>query len=153
MFHDRPILTLAQVRQWEERSTEIETQMVRLRDEAADLARKLEAARVLMGGVQEEEAKASRPDETSSSGGDGVPTSVLRAVTALEGSPRPAEIRGWIKANIPTAYEKLQRSPTYLYTALLRHAQQGRLVKEGDGYRLPASSARAETGAGDPGSL
>jgi hypothetical protein len=152
MFHDRPILTLTQVRQWERRLTEIEALTTKLSEEATDLTRKLEAARVLMGDVTDGETKASPAGNGEGVSPDGgVPASVLRAVEALNGTaPKPADLKNWIKVNIPSAYEKLQRSPTYLYTALLRHVQMGRLVKEGDGYGLPTSSAQAETGGVAP---
>jgi hypothetical protein len=150
MLDNKLILTAAQVqqlRQWQARSAQIETAMSKLRDEAADIARKLEAAKVLMGGAAEEEVQTS---DGVAQEEEGVPITVLRAVGTIGGAPKPAQIRDWIKANVPSAAEKLQRTPTYLYTALLRHSQQGRLIKDGEGYRLPTSSARAGTGGVAP---
>lgn len=71
---------------------------------------------------------------------------VLVAVGAMKGTPKAAAIRRWISINNPEVAAKLEASPAYLYTTLMRHVRGRRLAKRGKGYRLPISSPKGETG-------
>lgn len=148
---DRPLLTLAQVREWQARHTEIGREMQTLQAEQGFLARKLEAAKILMGDIPAlSEGTADGPNEPHSSenvAGTSLADAALQAVEALGNLPRPEAIKAWISERYPDLAEKLKSSPNYFYTVLIRHVQKGRLVREGTGYRLAASSPQGETGA------
>jgi len=159
--HDKPILTLAQVQNWQIRMAEIANSIRAMQEEAADLTRKLDAAKVIMGELPEPHeseqmtmveivpptpARQASPDATS------VTASVVAAVGALGHRAKPPAIRQWISDNRPLASEKLQTTPQYLYSVLKRLRAGKRLIKERGVYRVPASSPRGEAGAGDPGS-
>ena len=75
---------------------------------------------------------------------------VVTAIEAMGGVPRPVEIRTWIRENGPTPAIRMQADKPYFYCVLMRQAKNGRLVKVGEGYRLPARSAQAEAGGWSP---
>lgn len=159
MNNDRPILTLAPlVREWLARISQIDADLRGMTEERDTLIRKVEAAKVLMGGIPEEEGLSvesalEEPQKAAQDGhDDSWPSAVLSAVADLGGCPKPALIRRWITKNNPIMAAKLEASPAYFYTVLMRLVRGGRLAKRGKGYRLPTSSPRGETGARDPGS-
>jgi hypothetical protein len=146
---DRPLLTLAQVRAWQARRREIGGAIQALRDEDADIERKLDAVYVLMGELpadDTEAAEAQQQEPENESDGELFPQTVLNAVSALGGAPLPMAIRHWIKAHGPTQKSRERADSQYFYTCLMRHAERGYLIKVGSGYSLPSSSAEAETG-------
>ena len=59
-------------------------------------------------------------------------------------------IRYWIAKNNPAVDAKLNASPAYFYTVLVRHTRAGRLAKRSRGYRLPQNSPKGETGGMAP---
>jgi hypothetical protein len=165
---DRPLLTLAQVRAWEARIQEIAAAVQALRDEEAQLSRKLEAVHVLVDDLSAvdvchieiapqqpiqtaTERPANEEEDTRKRGA--FPDAVIMAISTIGGAPLPKTIRAWLRENGATAFIRGKADTQYFYTSLMRHAENGRLIKVGDGYRLPTSSAQAETGVGDPGSL
>ena len=78
---------------------------------------------------------------------------VVATIKSIGGQARPATIKERL-AQAPTGSyaSKLAQGP-YFYTVLMRLTRAERLVKEDGLYRLPTSSAQAETGVGAPGSL
>jgi hypothetical protein len=153
---DRPVLTYSQVREWQRRIAEIPLHIAALQAESVEIGRKLEAAKVIMGGdlsndrveVAEQASFAVFADP-SEQRDDPFPDTVLKAVGTLSGAPKPAEIKQWIVEHGTESAAKAAAKP-YFYTVLMRHARTGRLIKEGDGYRLPSSSPEGEAGGGDP---
>jgi hypothetical protein len=157
---DDPILTYAQVRAWQARRNEIDNHIQALQDEHIALSRKLEAVRVIMGDLPTLDGEQGEPktehaplDQEDSEGSEPFPETVLLAVGALGGAPIPRMIRRWLKENGSTAATRARADAPYFYTTLMRHAAGGRLIKEGEGYRLPTSSPQGEAGADDPGRL
>ena len=155
VLYDKPILTMAQVREWQARSAEIAVAMRAMNEEMAGLARKLEAAKILIGELPEMEIAVStelppaergetEPDQTHA---ESLSDAALDAVAALGNVPRPDAIKKWIVESRPAHRERLASSPNYFYTVLIRHVQKGRLIREGNGYRLPTSSPQGEAGA------
>jgi len=155
MSGDRPVLTYSQVREWQHRVGEIAVQVMALQEESATLIRKLDAARVIMGDLPSDEAgnaaQMSRaeilPVKERELGDQSLSDEVLKAVDALPGSPKPGQIKQWIiERGLGDIAEKAAQP--YFYTVLMRHARTGRLIKDGDGYRRPASSPKGEAGEG-----
>jgi hypothetical protein len=153
--NDEPILTRTQVRAWQDRLDEISAYLMALHDEAAVLTRKLDAAKVLMEDMPPshigilKNLDANADDEESSDSQtrreDQLSNVVIRAVTAIPGSPKPSEIKNWILCHSNSPQETLEKAKQpYFYTVLMRHTQKGRLFKDGDGYRLPPSSPEGE---------
>lgn len=143
---DEPILTIAQVMNWQRRMLELTSQVHDLQEEIAGLGRKLDAAKVLMGGLpMVTEAPKGEPAEIETANEENIADAVLTAVDALGDLPSPAQIREWIWKEKPTLVPKMKRSPNYFYTVLLRHVQKKRLIKVGSGYRRV--SPHGETGA------
>ncbi len=158
--NDAPILTRTQVRAWQDRLDEISAYLMALHDEAAVLTRKLDAAKVLLeeipvshiGILKNLKSDADEdPNESLTRREDQLSNVVIRAVTALPGSAKPSEIKQWIFDHLAGPQDTIEKAkqPSF-YTVLMRHAQKGRLIKEGDGYRLPTSSAQAEAGGVAP---
>jgi hypothetical protein len=156
---DRPLLTLGHVRAWEARRQEIVDAMRTLQEEDAKLARKLEAAQVFMTDLAPDNVaedvvpvgQQSADDEDGDARERGVfPDEVLHAVSMIGGSPLPKTIRSWLRQNGSTPFVRDRADKQYFYTTLMRHAENGRLIKVGEGYSLPTSSAQAETGGVAP---
>lgn len=154
---DEPILMRSQVRAWQARREEIAEVVQALRDEDAALAHKLDAVRVILGDVPADDiagdavVPAATAEPVAGEAGEpqqkrSFPDSVLAAVGALGGAPRPNEIRTWLCERGATDAIRYQAAKPYFYAVLMRHAAAGRLIKVGDGYSLPTSSAQAEAG-------
>ncbi len=153
---DRPVLTYSQLREWQRRIAEIAVQAAALQAESLMLGHKLDAAKVIIGGdlPLDDEAElatqASVPEELDKDEtGDPFPEVVLKAVAALGGAPKPSDIKQWI-TKYGTGAAPHKATQAYFYTVLMRHARAGRLIKEGDRYRLPTSSPEGETGGWAP---
>lgn len=154
MSDDRPVLTYSQVREWQRRFAEIPLHIAALQTESLDIGRKLEAAKVIMGDIPNDKVaiseKASFTEALTGSpqqSDDPFPEIVLKAVDAIKGAPKPAEIKRWVIKHGAASAAETAAKP-YFYTVLMRHARTGRLIKEGDGYRLPSSSPQGEAGEG-----
>jgi len=157
---DETVLTLSQVRTWQMRQQEIGDTIQALQEEAADISRKLDAVRVIMGALPGNDvartlAVGEQSPQTAPESGreEFFPESLIEAVRTLGGAPRPNEIRTWLCEHGATNAIKTQAGKPYFYAVLMRHARAGRLIRVGKGYSLPKSSAQAETGADDPGPL
>lgn len=155
MSDDRPVLTYSQVREWQHRVGEIAVQVMALQEESATLIRKLEAAKVIMGDLPSDEIgnaarmslAATLSDKERQPEDQSLSDAVLKAVDALRGAPKAGQIKQWIiEHGIGEAVEKVTQP--YFYTILMRHARTGRLIKDRDGYRYPASSPKGEAGEG-----
>jgi hypothetical protein len=151
---DRPLLTLGHVRAWEARRQEIVDAMRALQEEDAKLARKLEAAQVFMIDLPPDNVVGdvapvghqSVDDEDGDARERGLfPDEVLHAVSMIGGAPPPKTIRSWLRQNGTTPFVRDRADKQYFYTTLMRHAENGRLIKVGEGYSLPASSPQGET--------
>ena len=123
---------------------EIAIQVRALLAESADISRKLEAVKVIMGFFPSDDdiSHADTPPPVSESAliisDEAFQDVVIRAVGSIQGAPKAGEIKRWIidrAGSFPGMAEKANRP--YFYTILMRHAQNGRLIKDGDGYRLP----------------
>jgi hypothetical protein len=153
MDDNKPLLTLAQLQSWQARRVEIASVMGALAQEDGVLARKIEAAKIFVDDAMEndavfdEELLSSSPDAPTMEVAEAnVSRAVLAAVGAMKGTPKAAAIRRWITVNNPEVATKLDASPAYLYTTLMRHVRGKRLAKRGKGYRLPIGSPKGETG-------
>ena len=158
MDRDKPLLTRADVRVWQTRMEELLSAEQTIQQEKAELIRKLEAARVFMGDSADP-SEAEEPSQMSMAEPMAQPlpsTSITElvplAVKSLGGAPNPSQIKSWILAHSSSPSVRESVIKPYFYTVLMRHAQSGRLIKEGTGYRLPSGSSKGETGVGDPGS-
>jgi hypothetical protein len=151
---DEPILTRSQVRAWQTRRREIELEIQALQVEATAIERKLDAVRVLLGSLPDEDSEAQEQDMANTERGGVHPSfmdSVLIAVDKLGGTPSPSEIRTWLSEHGSTPAVRTQAQKPYFYAVIMRHARARRLIKIGDGYRLSTSSPEGEAGADDPG--
>ena len=155
--YDHPVLTLSQVRGWQSRAGEIAIQVRDLQAESVDISRKLDAVKVIMGSLPSDDdiSHAAIPldvrDAMQAVSDGAFQDVVIQAVGSIHGIPKAGEIKRWIidhADSFPGAAEKANRP--YFYTILMRHAQNGRLIKEGDGYRLPTSSPEGETEGPNP---
>ena len=154
MDQNKPLLTLAHVRGWEVRVTELAALIRAHTEEMNSLARKIEAAKVFMDpmasgedGAEDETVLASSANTPAMEiAEESISQGVLAAVGAMSGSPKPSLIRKWIATHNPEVAVKLDASPAYLYTTLMRHVRAGRLAKRGKGYRLPPVSPKGGTG-------
>lgn len=154
MDNNTPLLTLAQVHDWESRVIEIDESIRAQTEERAILFRKIEAAKVFMeflppndDVIIDEEKIGPSPGAPAVEGAEeSISGAVLAAMSSMKGAPKAATIRRWIKENNAEVGARLDASPAYLYTALMRHVRAGRLAKRGKGYRLPAVSPKGETG-------
>ena len=156
--HDKPLLTAlrSEVRKRQLRLTEISASVQSLQQEAANLSRWLEAAKVIMGELPDgdEEQPLSRDGtalltlDTASE--QSFSDLVLRAVRAMGGAPKPADIKQWVLTNVDVPSVKEAVGKQYFYTVLMRHARKGQLIKEGAGYRLPHGSPQGEAGGVAP---
>ena len=147
-----PLLTLEQVMGWRDRVRQIGDVRRALDDEEADLSRKLEAVKVLFGDIPNEETPseepavdAGSPEPDDQADAEPFQDVILKAVGVVGGAPEPKVIRRWIAAHGSTQSIRERADKQYFYTCLMRHAQNGRLVKVGDGYALPTSSPQGET--------
>ena len=153
MKAEQPLLTPSQVRQWQDRIAEIDAAMTDMQQERARLARRVEAAMVFMEDMPESPIEPIVEPPLPEPDGQDAGDLVVAAVKAIGGQARPATIKERLAQAAADSYaHKLAQGP-YFYTVLMRLARAERLVKEGGQYRLPQSSAQAETTAGDRGSL
>jgi hypothetical protein len=152
---DQPILMLSQVRAWQARQREIETDIQALQAEAKDIERRLEAVRVLLGSLPDEDDPETQDGVNTGRGGQtseeihssaSFMDSVLIAVAKLGGLSSPGEIRTWLREHGSTPAIRMQAEKPYFYAVIMRQARAGRLIKVGDRYRLPTSSPQGETG-------
>lgn len=156
MDHDQPLLTVGTVRAWEARLAELGDSIRAQQEEVATLTRKIEAAKVLMEALHMSDAESAfdpselRAQDDTAAPEESISHAVLAAVSAMKGAPKAAAIRAWINTHNPAVGAKLEESPAYLYTTLMRHVRGGRLAKRGKGYRLPQSSPKGETGGVAP---
>lgn len=155
------LLAGAQVQRWLSRQAEITAAIDALQSEAADIKRKLDAVQVLFGSVPSEGGSdqtfayiqngsmSETHPHSEESDKQNFSEVIIEAIKALGGVPKPAEIKQWIISHNggEIAHRAKQQ---YFYTALSRSVSKERLIKEGDGYRLPTSSAEAETGVATP---
>jgi hypothetical protein len=154
MDQNKPLLTLAQVNEWEARCVVLADSIRVQTEEMNNLARKIERAKAYMELLAaEDEADAEETKLASSvevplmeAAEESISGAVLAAVGAMPGSPKPSVIRKWIGTHNPEVAAKLDASPAYLYTTLMRHVRAGRLAKRGKGYRLPTSPLKKGTG-------
>ena len=153
MKADQPLLTVSQVKQWQDRIAEIGTVMQDLQKELASLTTKVEAAKVFMVDMPESMSETVVEQPPSEPSGQDAAGLVVATIKSIGGQARPATIKERL-AQAPTGSyaSKLAQGP-YFYTVLMRLTRAERLVKEDGLYRLPTSSAQAETGVGAPGSL
>ncbi|MEO8715004.1 MAG: hypothetical protein ABI369_08320 [Acetobacteraceae bacterium] len=151
MRDDQPLLTYSQVREWQSRITEIAEQVGALQAESVTVARKLEAAKIIIGDLPGDKTDIAPQVSMSFAerASDPLPEVVLKAVDALGGAPKPGEIRRWITDHETAGAAQAATKP-YFYTVLMRYARTGRLIKDGGGYRLPASSPQGEAGGVAP---
>lgn len=151
--YDRPILTISQVREWQKDMVRYADAIEKIQKASADTARKLDAAKIIMGELpdyQDDADESLRPpgnDEITAT--QDATSMVLHAIAAMGGTPRPGEIRDHlVKHNGSSGAELAGKA--YFYTLLMRLTRTGRLIKEGDGYRLPSSSPQGEAGGVAP---
>jgi len=155
MNYDQPLLTVGIVRDWEARLVELIDSIRVQQEEVIALNRKIDAAKVLMEALPPSAAESivamtdEKPAEIEIAEAS-ISQAVLAAVGAMKGAPRAGAIRKWISTHNPAAGAKLEASPGYLYTTLMRHVRGGRLAKRSKGYRLPNSSPKGETGGVAP---
>jgi len=155
MSDDRPVLTYSQIREWQHRVGELAVQVMALQEESATLVRKLDAARIIMGELPSDEiGNAARmsmaemlSDKEREPGDQSLSDIVLEAVDALPGAHKPGQIKQWIIEHGSADVAQKATQP-YFYTVLMRHARTGLLIKDGKGYRRPASSPKGEAGEG-----
>src|SRR5205814_5269323 len=133
------LLTMSQVRAWERRLEELEQAAAALVEERNDVLRRLQAARIFMPAATDiEEAGTAAPEPESPSRSateENLSEAALEAVRHLDGAPMPMQIRKCIQRLNPALGAKIEASPNYLYTVLLRHVRRGRLIKYGSGYK------------------
>lgn len=130
------------VQEWQARLASLTTKSWEIQNEMAFLARRLDAAKVIMGDLPvfkptEEVHEADEAETPANPSADTLTDAVLLAVDALGGLPAPADIRTWIARERPALAAQLKSSPNYFYTVLLRHVQKKRLIRDGAGYRRP----------------
>jgi len=155
MNYDQPLLTVGIVRDWEARLAELIDSIRAQQEEVIALNRKIDAAKVLMEALPPSAAEAiiAMPDEKPAEveiAEASISQAVLAAVGAMKGAPKAAAIRKWISIHNPAVAAKLEASPAYLYTSLMRHVRGGRLAKRSKGYRLHNSSPKGEAGGVTP---
>jgi hypothetical protein len=165
---DDPILTWAQVLTWQARQREIGGAIRTLQDEAEGISRKLDAVRVILGDLPSYPGAVTDSDHPFPGQNDR-PSSepavdevldrlqsetfseaVAIAVGRIGGAPRPNEIRTWLREHGATEAMRAQADKPYFYSVLMRHATSGRLIKEGEGYRLRTRSPEGDTGGVAP---
>ena len=114
-----PLLTREDVLRWKDELAEAQGKV-------RELTRKLEAAAVFM-------PEAAAPEPSSQRGG----ASLYDAIEAVVGkAPRPMSPKAIRNAITHSPYAGLLTSENYLYTAIKRVADKGKIVKQGDGYVL-----------------
>lgn len=144
---DEPILTLAQVKEWQDQAAELTEKISEMQAQVADITRKLEAAKIIIGSLPPHPQTGTKPGPAPAPEAESLPEAVLTAIDALGNLPDPSAIREWILKEKPALRAKLKQSPNYFYTVLLRHVQKNRLIREGRGYRRSNASPQRETGA------
>ena len=147
------LLTISQVKQWQDRIAEIGTIMQDLQKELAILTPKVEAAKVFMADMPKSTGEAITDQPLPEPEGREAGDLIVATIKSIGGKVRPATIKERLAQTPPGSHaHKLAQGP-YFYTVLMRLTRAARLVKEDGLYRLPQSSAQAETGVGAPGSL
>ena len=154
MDFDQPLLTLKTLRDWQSRQAQLVESIRAQQEEVAALTRKIDAAKNLLETLSVDEGEEARDAKESPSltfapdtspADESISHAVLAAVGAMKAAPKAAAIKKWIMMHNPAVGTKLDASPAYLYTALMRHVRAGRLVKRSKVYRLPNRSPKGET--------
>jgi hypothetical protein len=167
MHADKPLLTFAQMRDWQARADRLAEDIRVKTAELVALTRTVDAAKAYIASLPNDEQisfengdadaapdmppdKHDDHDATPGAAEESISGCILAAVAAIGGAPKPTVIRRWIAKNSPAADLKLTAQPAYIYTVLMRHVRAGRLAKRGKGYRLPTSSPKGEAGGVAP---
>jgi hypothetical protein len=140
------LLTGADVVKWREEEKVCEETIKATQLRLAVIRRRLDAASVFMD-VQPDPALESPQVVETDDDIDSLGDVVGAAISAIGGAPKPIAIRQWIVKNNPVWRDRLDAHPNYFYTVLARRVKRGKLVRRGQGYRLPSVSPQGETGA------
>lgn len=144
------LLTISQVKQWQDRIVEIGTIMQELQKELASLTPRVEAAKLFMVDMPESSGETIVEQRSPEPDGQDAAEIVVATLKSIGGQGRPATIKDRMAQAPADSYaSKLAVSP-YFYTVLMRLTRANRLIKEGGRYRLSTSSAQAEAGGVAP---
>jgi hypothetical protein len=142
--YDRPLLTMRQVKEWQEEKSRLEMQIAALQQELAAINKKLDAAAALSEEVAALDIKTYPPVVHISGNGTGAAQeqepmthAVVRIIDMNSQPMKPTAIK---KILAREGYEK-KRLNNYLYTVLHRLLAQGRIRRQGVRYSLPMDKA------------
>jgi hypothetical protein len=131
---DKPLLTLAQIKTWQERKLQLEREVRARQEEMAGINRKLEAAKEFVietpdGSTAEDLFKSLTAPQKPSE--DGLIPMTEAVEQILTESPRPMNRKELKNALMKLGYAP-KRLGNYFYTVLLRLQQQNRITRNGD---------------------
>jgi hypothetical protein len=136
---NKPLLTLAQIKEWQERKLHLEREIRARQEEMAGINRKLEAAKEFVietpdGSTAEDLFKSLTAPKKPSE--DGLMPLTEAVEQVLTQSPRPMNRKELKKALLKLGYAPT-RLGNYFYTVLLRLQEQNRITRNGDLFAAP----------------
>ena len=138
--YEAPLLTLKEVRDWQHDKEKVDAQIASLQKRSAELAKRLEAAAMFIPPSPPQAVQGLFKRINNGNGRDDTPSlpsftgAIVEILRESDKTLSRAQLR---KALATRGYPKKQLS-NYMYTALSRLRDQGRITRSRNRYAVPA---------------